>query len=778
MLNILNVAQTGLKASQTQVEAVMNNIANENTPGYKKRAVNVSEIEHADSRITGRGISIDNISRSTNVYMYQNIIREEAKLSDTKALNSMLENIESIFFETDDSGLSADLNRYFSSIENLRTGPQNEIYKNDVLNNANSVILDLQTIYSSIEEKEKNTLLETREVVDKVNSLLKSIGTISKKIQDNTGATPNDLLDKRDALELELAQYVDVEISRENSYQIKIAGVTAVRFDTNVHQINLVENYIPQKDVYALRDSITGTTIVNSVTNDYESTIRNSMILNSGATVSQEEIQTMDLSGTATSPVVFLGTTVTGSVAGDDTPTTIANILADVALGYDPSLPAAGQSQILYNWNTTHPDQEINNITSTVNGQLTITYDSFEGDVPALGNTESNGIVFTGSIETQKGVRDSITYTLDNTHSVTVTIGETIYEADGTTLADIDGLGNSTVTADNIIQALVYQINQNEDIGGKIKAYNGNYELDKDGNKILTNDPRHSNYVASAATANTLSDTGTTFLDRYLVIESVVDGEAGAFVGEVLINDGTVAALASNSTNTREIISKNENVSIVATDDIHLEIYDKEIEVSGGSLNAMIENLKTDSGSNLFNKYKEMLDNFAKALSNYTDSYIETDNGDYIYGTDSVSLHADADKAVNINLFSGASVKTLSFNQGALNSLTQEKLDYLADLQWKEDVEFDGTGLDRQSFSSYFQTLRVAVADDREAVIFNQESLVAVRESLQSTYDKITKVDKDEEMVNLIKFQSAYEANAKVITVVDEMLQTLLGIKR
>jgi len=756
MLNILNVAQTGLKASQTQVENVMNNLANENTPGYKKRAVNVSEIEHSDSRITGRGISIDNVSRSTNVYMYQNIIREEAKLSDTKALNSMLKDIESIFFETDDSGLSADLNRYFSSIENLRTGPQNEIYKNDVINNAKSLIVDLKSIYESIEVKEKNTLLETREVVDKINSLIKSIGTISKKIVDNTGAAPNDLLDKRDALELELAQYIDVEISREDSYQIKIGGVTAVRFDTNIHELNLIENYIPQKDVYALKNS-DGTTYVDPVTKDYTSTIKNSF---SSFNSFVAEEQTMDLSGIATEPVVFLGTTVAGSIAGDDAATTITNIIAD-------------KTNIIDTWNASHPDREIQDITLGVGDQIVITYADLEGDVPAIGNAESNGIVFTGSLETTKGVRDSITYTLDATHSVTVTIGEEIFEADGVTPADIDGLGNSVVTADNIVQALVYQINQHKDIGGKITAYNGNYELDEKGNKILTDNPLHSKYQAPVATATPPASTATTYLDRYLVIEANVDGEQGAFVGEVLINDGNGV-----NSNTRSFVTSNENVSTEAIDDIHVEVYDREIDISGGSLNAMLENIKTDSGNNLFKKYKEILDNFANALSNYTESYIENSNGTYVYGSHNVSLNADADKRVNINLFSGANVKTLTFNEESLNIMTQEKLDYLADLQWKEDIDFNGSGLDKQSFSSYFQTLRVVVADDRETVVFNEESIMAVRESLQSTYDTITKVDKDEEMVNLIKFQSAYEANAKVITVVDEMLQTLLGIKR
>jgi len=32
-------------------------------------------------------------------------------------------------------------------------------------------------------------------------------------------------------------------------------------------------------------------------------------------------------------------------------------------------------------------------------------------------------------------------------------------------------------------------------------------------------------------------------------------------------------------------------------------------------------------------------------------------------------------------------------------------------------------------------------------------------------------------MINLIKFQAAYSANAKIITAIDEMLQVLLGLK-
>ena len=739
MLNILNVAQSGLKASQTQVENVMNNLVNEHTPGYKKRNVNVSELEHADARLTGRGVSLQGVERNTNIYMYQNLITEESKLSSINHLNTMLSDMESIFYETDTSGLSADINRYFRSIENLRTSPQNEVYKNDLSNNAKVIVSDLQNLYKGIEDAENRTLLNVRENVSEVNNLLKEIGNISKKISETTTGTPNDLLDKRDNLEKELAKYVDVEISRDAHYQLKIGGVTAVRFDTNVHEIKLIENYTPQKDIYAKLNN-DGTTKIPLT----DGLIDKTTWVDAGTS----EVQTIDMSGIATGPVMFLGHEVVGSIAGDTATDTATKIVADKA-------------DIITNWNKNFPDKKIQDITSA-GSVITITYDSLAGDVPAIDNTDSEGIIYTGSVETTtgKGSVDSLTYTLNNEVSLTVTRGEILLDDAGNEI-DLDGdgilAGDDIVTENNVLQAMIYKINQSRDIGGTVKAYNGQYELAKDGSKILTNDPRHSDY-----------DPANPNKDRYLVIESQIDGEKGSFVGEFLVNDS----------NKKSHPLKNEMLSKAGIDDIHLEIYDKEVSISGGALKPMLDNISTESGNNIYNQYKEKLDQFAKTLSNLSGSYIENADQSYIYGTDMVELNSDEDKKVNLNLFSGASVNSLKFNNSSLNTLTQDKLDYLATIQWKEDIDFDNTGLNKQSFSQFYQTLRVNIADNKENAAFTQGAQSAVRESLQNAYDKVTKVDKDGEMIELIKYQSAYEASAKMVTIVDEMLQTLLGMKR
>ncbi|MBI4326210.1 MAG: flagellar hook-associated protein FlgK [Chloroflexi bacterium] len=86
--------------------------------------------------------------------------------------------------------------------------------------------------------------------------------------------------------------------------------------------------------------------------------------------------------------------------------------------------------------------------------------------------------------------------------------------------------------------------------------------------------------------------------------------------------------------------------------------------------------------------------------------------------------------------------------------------------------------LNNQTFSqSYGQTvakLGQALASVN-AQIENQE---AVESMLQRQRDAISGVSLDEEMTDLMKFQKAFEASARLITTIDAMLDTVLNLKR
>ena len=623
MLGTLNVSQSGLKAAQTAVENVSNNIANENTEGYKKRVVQLSELAQSDSRVTGRGVNSTSTYRITSQYMYENILSENSKVNQYDKLSSTLGNIESIFKETDTSGFSADLNRYLQAVENLRSNPNSEVAETTLKNEGNTLVESLQNIYSDIEKQQALEAEDLSANVAKINDILQEIGEVNQTMGQYNN-TSNDLLDKRDQLEKELSMYVDVEIVNENDeYELKIGGETAVRYSTNVRSISVEEEKTAQIDRYVQDD---------------------------GSNI----------------PIVF-----------DD--------------------------------------------------------------------------------------YDVISYKLDNEFEVSVRYGVSM-------TIDWNGDGIETteeINEDNYIRAIAHKINTTTGLSNLVQAYNGNYEEDLNGVKSEVNPSN----------------------DNFLLVESKVAGTDGNFEGRITIVKQTDEDL-SDYTNDWTVDSRTnffaeEDYSREAVSKTFLSVYDKEVSVNSGILKSQLDNLDSSSYNNKIQDYKDKLDSFAQTLSDLTDAYIK-DGDDYVYGDttiDGAGTKYLSSEVNQLNLFSGSSVMTLKFNENSVNGLNQEDLDYISTIQWKKDISFTGKEQDPSissvaSLSEFFQDIRINVSSDKESNDFLLTTQETIQQSLENTYNQLTKVDSDEEMINLIKFQAAYSANAKIITAIDEMLQVLLGLKR
>ncbi|MBI3873554.1 MAG: hypothetical protein HY307_00800 [Arcobacter sp.] len=310
-----------------------------------------------------------------------------------------------------------------------------------------------------------------------------------------------------------------------------------------------------------------------------------------------------------------------------------------------------------------------------------------------------------------------------------------------------------TVTKDNIFQALTYKINNDPVMKNTLVAYNGQYSTDANGNK-----------TPQMPTTD----------DHYLILEAKVAGLNGSFDGRIVVNDDDVKDANGNPIS--NLVEMNTKKSLTAENDVHLEIFGEKIPIESGKIKSILDNIDTTSPSNQFDKYKTMLDNFAKALSDTAEAYIFQGNGQYVSGEEASLLSKDKSSMASIGLFSGSDIKTLSFNSSAIGNLSQADLDYLSTIHWNENIKIDGTN--PTSFSKYYQNIRVTVSADKQNVDYLKDTQSSVAQSLSATYDTLVKVDKDSEMVDLIKFQAAYEANAKLITIVDEMLKTILGMKQ
>ena len=229
MINALYIGQSGLSASKYSVDVTSNNIANENTDGYIKRVVDTSELSGLESDI-GNGVSFDGVTRSSSVYLYDKLISQSSLSSYYTQEDSILSNVETMFSETESSGFSVTLSNFFNSIESLRGDSTNLIYQNEFSTQAETLVDGIQTLYSNLDEEISDTKSLLEDQVDSVNSILKQIVYLNEDIQNSSGSTSSyDLIDKRDALEKELSNYVDIEVDRtSDSYNLKIAGTNVI----------------------------------------------------------------------------------------------------------------------------------------------------------------------------------------------------------------------------------------------------------------------------------------------------------------------------------------------------------------------------------------------------------------------------------------------------------------------------------------------------------------------------------------------------------------------
>jgi flagellar hook-associated protein 1 FlgK len=82
------------------------------------------------------------------------------------------------------------------------------------------------------------------------------------------------------------------------------------------------------------------------------------------------------------------------------------------------------------------------------------------------------------------------------------------------------------------------------------------------------------------------------------------------------------------------------------------------------------------------------------------------------------------------------------------------------------------------TISGFYADAATRVGSDTSTAIQNNNAAKATYNAVYTEFASISKVSTDEEMVNLMKFQAGYSAAAKVVTTLDQMINTLLGIKQ
>ena len=165
-------------------------------------------------------------------------------------------------------------------------------------------------------------------------------------------------------------------------------------------------------------------------------------------------------------------------------------------------------------------------------------------------------------------------------------------------------------------------------------------------------------------------------------------------------------------------------------------------------------------------------------LSGYTIA-IE-DHGTNFAGAIGLSPFLQGDKASNIDVVLkykedpaklNAYSAPISGNNKLANAMVQMQYD-------KFDFHRSGTSTVSETVEGFYRFVTTEIATDGENAGRSYETSKTLFNTINAEFQSISGVNRDEELTDLIRYQASYGANAKVISTINQMLDTLLGIKQ
>ena len=270
IFDALGVGYSGLSTSQTGIQTTSHNISNINTPGYSRQRVEQKASYPLDtaSGELGTGVKAQEIVRLHDEFVYGRLKSANASLSFSEFSESTLKEISDGLTDLENKGIANDLNDFFSSWSKLAQYPQDEASKLEVINGMDRLAKDLNTTRTKLTKIQDRMNSELTDSVEKINDLAKNIVDLNKqinKIENVPHQHANDLRDRRDRLELDLAKIVNISVYKGdatingrvmqtdagNGYNINIAGHNIVDGVT-FHPLELApaDQSTPYQSVY------------------------------------------------------------------------------------------------------------------------------------------------------------------------------------------------------------------------------------------------------------------------------------------------------------------------------------------------------------------------------------------------------------------------------------------------------------------------------------------------------------------------------------------------
>ncbi len=234
----ISMASQALRNFQRAIDTAGHNIANVNTQGYSRQAVDFGTLPSLNFyssgwKTVGQGSIVTNINRIRDAYLEKSYNNAQSQSSRYGTLADGLKKIDAIYGEPSDTGISQAMDRFFNSWSGLGSNPSGTAERAEVRLSGQVLTDRVRNRFADLNTLEANQQTQINSTIDQINGLGQRIAELNKQITTALAAngTPNDLMDQRDLAVTDLSKLVNVtqETFPDGSYAVYTAGFTLVQ---------------------------------------------------------------------------------------------------------------------------------------------------------------------------------------------------------------------------------------------------------------------------------------------------------------------------------------------------------------------------------------------------------------------------------------------------------------------------------------------------------------------------------------------------------------------
>ncbi len=357
---LFSIARSALLTHQTSLQVISQNIANAETPGYSRQEAVLqatTPIRFSYGSV-GTGVSVATIVRKRDILLDDAYRSANGQASGSDMRRDLLGQLEGVFGEPSDSGMTNALDQFWSAFSDLATAPNSGAAQAVVQQRGRQVAGLFNQFDTQLSQQRTSSIDRLNSTVAGINQYASQIADLNGRIvtSESNGTMANDLRDQRDLQVDALSKLAGVRFFEQSNGSVSVVignstlvdGITARPVGVQLVPPNPMPAIVPS-DIPVKITLGNGPDALTPLGGELKSLVE---YLNTDVPNARARLDTLAASlatgvnAQHTQGFVFNGTTIPGTAAGNFfDPGTVANPVRAGTIALD-SVIAANATRI------------------------------------------------------------------------------------------------------------------------------------------------------------------------------------------------------------------------------------------------------------------------------------------------------------------------------------------------------------------------------------------------------------------------------------------------